>query len=156
MTPTPPILRPEILRPEILRTEDEAAIKAVLDGLTVFNDAATGAPQDGGPLSAILRDGEGGPVLGGALGHVYGAWLHVRLFHIPEPLRRHGWGRKLLTMLEDEARRLGAVGAHLDTFSFQARGFYERLGYRLHGTLEGNPPGHARYFLSKRFTSGTP
>lgn len=145
MTPTP----------EILRTEDKDARKAVLDGLTVFNDAATGAKQDGGPLSAVLRDGEGGPILGGLIGHVYGSWLQLHLFHIPEPLRRQGWGRKLVAMLEEEARSLGAVGAHVDTFSFQARGFYERLGYTVYGTLEGNPPGHRRYVLSKTFAPRT-
>ncbi len=39
--------------------------------------------------------------------------------------------------------------AHLDTFSFQARGFYEALGYEVFGRLEEYPPGHERYFLRK-------
>ena len=138
--------------PDDLREESAEGRRAVLDGLTVFNDAVTGARQDGGPLSAVLRDGPGGPILGGLIGYVYGSWLQRQLFHLPEPLRRQGWGRRLGAMLEDEARTLGAVGAHVDTFSFQARGFYERLGFTVYGTIEGLPPGHRRYVLFKRFT----
>ncbi|MDB5536981.1 MAG: Acetyltransferase family protein, partial [Devosia sp.] len=41
------------------------------------------------------------------------------------------------------------VGIWLDTFSFQARPFYEKLGYSVFGTIPDYPPGGARYFLSK-------
>ena len=51
---------------------------------------------------------------------------------------------------EDEARDRGCVGAHLDTYSFQARGFYEKQGHSVFGALPDCPPGHARFFLSKR------
>jgi ribosomal protein S18 acetylase RimI-like enzyme len=39
----------------------------------------------------------------------------------------------------------------LDTFSFQARGFYEKLGYTVFGEIENHPPGHSRFFLRKIF-----
>jgi hypothetical protein len=39
----------------------------------------------------------------------------------------------------------------LDTFSFQARGFYEKLGYRAVGVLDNHPAGHQHYFMTKRF-----
>ena len=45
-----------------------------------------------------------------------------------------------------------AVCAWLDTFEFQARGFYERLGYTCFGRLEDYPPGFARYFMKKTMT----
>ncbi|MDP3936617.1 MAG: hypothetical protein Q8R92_00595 [Deltaproteobacteria bacterium] len=44
--------------------------------------------------------------------------------------------------------------AHLDTFSYQARPFYERHGYTLFATLDDYPPGHKRYFLRKALGSG--
>lgn len=137
--------------PTLLRAEDAAAHKVILDGLAVFNDAASGAAQEGGPLSAVLRDGADGPVLGGVIGHVYGSWLHLDLFHLPEPLRGAGHGTRLVGMLEDAARAMGAVGAYVETFSFQARGFYERLGYVPYAEIEGFPPGHLRHALLKRF-----
>jgi hypothetical protein len=56
-------------------------------------------------------------------------------------------------MAEDEARALGCVGVWLDTFSFQARGFYERHGYEVFGTLDEFPAPHQRFFLRKRFAA---
>ncbi|MGC6728099.1 hypothetical protein ACP0GO_26835, partial [Escherichia coli] len=38
----------------------------------------------------------------------------------------------------------------LDTYSFQARGFYEKLGYTVFGTIDDFPPGHQRFFGRKR------
>lgn len=54
-----------------------------------------------------------------------------------------------MRLAEEEAVRRGCLGAWLDTFSFQARGFYERLGYSVFGVIEGYPPGHSRFFLKK-------
>jgi hypothetical protein len=45
--------------------------------------------------------------------------------------------------------RRGCHGVWLDTFTFQARGFYERLGYSVFGAIEDYPPGHSRHFLKK-------
>lgn len=51
---------------------------------------------------------------------------------------------------EDEGRLRGCIGVYLDTFDFQARPFYEKLGFTVFGTLEDYPPGHRRFFLKKR------
>ncbi len=53
-------------------------------------------------------------------------------------------------MAEQEARDRGYAGVFLDTFTFQARPFYERLGYSVFATIEDYPPGHSRFMLSKR------
>ena len=50
---------------------------------------------------------------------------------------------------EAYARSRGAVGATVETHSFQARPFYERLGYEVFGTLDGYAPGHIKFFLRK-------
>jgi hypothetical protein len=45
-----------------------------------------------------------------------------------------------------------AAGCHhawLDTFSFQARPFYEKQGYRVFGVLPDYPTGQTRYFLTR-------
>ena len=69
---------------------------------------------------------------------------------IKEELRGQGFGHRLLTLAEDEARHRGAKKAHLDTFSFQAPDFYKQHGYEVFGELQDFPPGHQRYFLSKQ------
>ena len=60
-----------------------------------------------------------------------------------------GLGSSLLATAEHEARLRGCRGAWLDTFEFQARGFYERAGYVVFGEIPDYPPGSARYFLKK-------
>lgn len=37
----------------------------------------------------------------------------------------------------------------LDTYAFQARAFYERLGFAVFGQIEGPPPMFPRYFMQK-------
>jgi len=45
---------------------------------------------------------------------------------------------------------MGCRISHLDTFDFQAKGFYEKLGYTVFGVLEDCPEGHNRYYMSKK------
>jgi len=44
----------------------------------------------------------------------------------------------------------------LETYSFQARSFYERLGYEVFGTLDGCPRGHDKFFLRKALAGFPP
>ena len=39
--------------------------------------------------------------------------------------------------------------SYLDTFSFQARPMYEKLGYSVFGTLEDHPQGHTQWYMKK-------
>jgi len=43
----------------------------------------------------------------------------------------------------------GAQHSFLTTFAFQARGFYEKHGYTVAGTLEDYPPGSAYFWMRK-------
>jgi GNAT superfamily N-acetyltransferase len=89
-------------------------------------------------------------IAGGVLGEIYWGWFHVDLLWVKDELRGHGYGHRLLARAEDEARQHGAKNAYLDTFSFQAPGFYERQGYRVFGELRDFPPGHQRFFMAKQ------
>ncbi len=73
----------------------------------------------------FLRD-PAGAIQGGLTGNMLGGWLHVRHLSITERLRYQGYGLILLRAAEEEAMAAGCRGAFLDTFSFQARPFYER------------------------------
>lgn len=55
---------------------------------------------------------------------------------------------------EAEARRRGLSGIWLDTWTFQAPGFYQRLGFTECGRIRDDPPGHDRIFYVKRFADG--
>jgi hypothetical protein len=58
-----------------------------------------------------------------------------------------------MTETEVEARRRGCHSAYLDTFDYQARPFYEKLGYVVFGTLEDYPKGHQRFYMMKKLPS---
>ena len=89
-------------------------------------------------------------VVGGVLGETYWDWLYIDLLWVKDELRGRGYGRRLLTLAENEARQRGAKNAYLDTFSFQAPEFYEQLGYEVFGELQDYPAGHQRYFFTKK------
>ena len=58
----------------------------------------------------------------------------------------------LMQEAERRARRRGSLLIHLNTYSFQAPGFYEKLGFRRFGGMEGSPAGASRHFYAKRLT----
>jgi GNAT superfamily N-acetyltransferase len=121
--------------------------RALEDGLTRHALPVTRVPGFE-PLAVLARDRQGA-LVGGAIGTINWNWLHVSLLWVSEDCRRAGLGRRLLTEMEGVAARRGCTRAHLDTFSYQARPFYERLGYRLFGVLDDYPTGHQRFFLEK-------
>jgi ribosomal protein S18 acetylase RimI-like enzyme len=89
-------------------------------------------------------------IVGGVLGETYWGWLYVDLLWVKDEPRGRGHGHRLVTAIEQEARQRGEKNTYLDTFSFQALGFYEQQGYQIFGELEDYPPGHQRYFLRKQ------
>jgi GNAT superfamily N-acetyltransferase len=99
-------------------------------------------------IAVFLRD-EAGTVIGGIWGYINWNWLSVGLVWLSEELRGQGYGKQLMIKLEEVAKARGCQYAHLDTFSYQARPFYETLGYELFATLGDYPPGHQRFFLKK-------
>lgn len=133
---------------EVVAAPGDTERDAILAPLVAFNDAAVG-PTERHPVAIVIRDGEGA-IVGGLWGMVSYRWLFVQYLVVPASMRGQGRGRELMLAAEAEARRLDCVGLWLDTFSFQARGFYEKLGYRCFGQIDDYPPGEARFFLSKR------
>jgi GNAT superfamily N-acetyltransferase len=103
--------------------------KAILGSLIDFNNVRASQPENYRPLVIVLSNPDTGGVLGGLWGETNFAYLHVDLLFVPEALRGTGLGRQILLQAEQEAIARARRGAWLDTHSFQARGFYERLGY---------------------------
>ncbi len=100
------------------------------------------------PLVLTLQN-EVGTLFGGLSGQLSYGWLFVDLLWVHQEVRAQGHGRGLMLAAEQEARSRGCRHAWLDTFSFQAREFYQKLGYVVFGELDDFPPGHRRYFLRK-------
>jgi len=134
---------------EIIETESREALSAIGDALGAFNAAQAGETSHL-PLSIVIRHPETNAIIGGLTGSSSHDWLFIKLFFIPESLRGQNLGTKLIAQAETIARARNLTGIWLDTFEFQARGFYEKLGFTLFGTLPDHPRGYNRYFLQKR------
>lgn len=74
--------------------------------------------------------------------------LYVEVIFIDDAYRNQALGSYLLGKVEDEAKKLGAKIAHLDTFDFQASRFYPKYGYEVFGVLDC-PQGYKRYYFKK-------
>jgi ribosomal protein S18 acetylase RimI-like enzyme len=118
-------------------------------GLHRFNLDATGLTQHH-EVTLFVRDAAGA-IKGGLLGYVWGEWLHITDIWIADECRRLGLGSRLLERAEREAAELGARGAFLSTFDFQAPEFYRGRGYEIYAALTAYPPGHTDYHLRKVF-----
>lgn len=126
---------------------DEELRQIIVDKLVTFNTSVAG-PAGNKVLAISLKDGRQNCV-GGLYGRTHYGWLFIELIYVPQSMRGHGLGKKLLEMAEKEAIRRGCCGIWLDTFEFQARQFYEKCGFQVFGKLPNYPSGNFRYFLNK-------
>ena len=125
----------------------EGLRKVVVDHLDTYNVAVTGF-HEYSPVNLFLRDA-GDEVVGGLLAGIWGGVLVVRILWVSEALRGRGFGRRLMETAERRAVERGCRHVFLDTFDFQAPGFYEKLGYQTYAKADDWPVGHAHHFLRK-------
>ena len=137
--------------PKIIVDEqpDAASRTEIARALGAYNQANVDCPPPF-PVAVLLRDPVTDAVTGGLWGIVSADWLFVELLFVPEELRGSGLGSKLIAEAEAIAKRKSCIGVRLDTFTFQAPGFYEKQGYTSFGALEDHPRGHRRIYYFKR------
>ena len=133
---------------EVVDQADPAVLGRLRDALHAFNIATTGIDDDA-ELFAVLRDDEGEPY-GGVYGWTWGATCWIDLLWVRVDRRAEGAGTALMRAAEAEARRRHCTQIALTTHSFQAPGFYQRLGFETVGELADYPVGHASLLMRKR------
>jgi GNAT superfamily N-acetyltransferase len=122
------------------------ARRAIVKGLRDYN-VATAGKFDHRPLTVTVR--ERGKIVGGLAGETFWGWMFVSLLWVSDAHRGHGYGSALMDTAEKEARGRGVRNVYLDTFSFQAPGFYKKLGYREFARLDEFPAGQRRIWMTK-------
>jgi GNAT superfamily N-acetyltransferase len=120
---------------------------SILGPLLAYNEGKVGEPNLV-PFAILLRDPGTDTTIGGLWAQSAYGWFFVDLLFVPEAMRRSGIGSQLMRRAEAAAVQRRCVGVFLDSFSFQARGFYEKLEYEIFGTLD-YPRGVTRYFFRK-------
>ncbi len=101
-------------------------------------------------LGFVVKDSKAG-VVGGVYGKLLlGNCLSIDLLWMDEEFRLRGLARQLMQILEDAAKELNSHLSIVDTFDFQALGFYLKCGYAVFGVLDDCPcAGNKRYYLKK-------
>jgi GNAT superfamily N-acetyltransferase len=126
---------------------DQAAAKILTDNLIAFNRERANRPEPQ-KFMVLLRD-ETRRVCGGISAALHYDVLYIDDLWIEEDARGQDYGTKLMQLAEQEGRKRGARLVWLDTYSWQARPFYEKLGYKVFGELPYWNGAHARYFMRK-------
>ena len=126
---------------------------AIVDrGLGDFNDAA--APlHEVRRLSCFARS-SAGEVVGGAVGRRWGACAELQQLWVAESHRGHGLGSRLVRAFEQLAAGHGVRHCYLETLSFQAPAFYEKLGYRRAHALDVYPHGVVKFLMRRELDAG--
>jgi GNAT superfamily N-acetyltransferase len=122
-------------------------LNGLMTGMRAFNAAAVPGVTPH-KITAAVR-GDDGALRGGVVGRLAGDSVYMEVVWNDETVRGTGLGSQMMRLVEDEARRLGATEAWLYTMSFQARPFYEKLGYRQFAELPWLHGRHARHFMRK-------
>ena len=98
----------------------------------------------------MVKD-DNGIVFGGITGTIFWHHLHIDFLWVDEKLRGKGYGQDLVRQMEEAAKENQCRLIQLDSFSFQAPHFYQKLGYTVAGVVESHPtPEHQQYYLVKR------
>jgi GNAT superfamily N-acetyltransferase len=137
------------MKVEVVGSVAVADLDLIAQGLNQYAAESGIESRNGEPLGVLLRDDDG-QLQGGLVAITLWRWLHIKELWVAECWRGQDLGTQLMSAAEYEARRRGCHHALLDTFDFQARPFYEKLGYAVFGELSDFPRGHCRYFMSKQ------
>lgn len=123
--------------------------RTILDEALASHTKSLFDTTEAGGLTFMAKNGS--DVVGGVTGY-WGSfgWLYIDQLWVSSETRGRGLGSRLLTLIENEAVKLGCLNAYLNTMSFQAPEFYRRHGYVVFGELEDFPVGHTRLFMRKR------
>jgi GNAT superfamily N-acetyltransferase len=100
---------------------------------------------------ALVCYSDDGELIGALDGYVFFDWLTVSRLWVAADARGQGKGTELMLAAEAFAKERECVGSTLSTYDFQARPFYEKLGYEVFGVLADNPRGRERFFMCKTF-----
>jgi GNAT superfamily N-acetyltransferase len=139
------------LGPDIKVTDvlDPADVAVITDGLRAYDLNQMGY-HDFRPLAVLVRDPQTGKVIGGLHGRSEFGLVYVAWFFLPEDWRGARIGSRVLAMAEEEGRRRGCTRIALTTLSIEAPGFYQKQGYNVAATIDCEPPGLTRYYMTKK------
>jgi ribosomal protein S18 acetylase RimI-like enzyme len=122
----------------------------ISQGLMKFNQTVIGHLATDAEINfSVFARTDDGTVGGGLRATCFWNMLHVEVIWLGEDARGQGIGTSLMQAAEEFAVEQGYELALLESSSWQAKLFYEKLGYELLATVPEYPRGYATHFLPK-------
>ena len=118
---------------------------AIENGIDSFSNDVVGETRT--PCFVTLYDGDF--LVGGLRAESLGQWFYIKHLWVAEQYRGHGFGFRLMARAEDEAAKRGCRVLWVDTLSYQAPEFYEKLGFAAQATIPEYRGVHSRIFFKK-------
>jgi N-acetylglutamate synthase-like GNAT family acetyltransferase len=134
---------------EIKRGDAYAIERYLADRIAEHNARIIGC-NDAESYAITQKNAAGAEIIAGIAGFTWCGCCFVSQLWVSETLRGSGAGRDLINAVEAHARSKGCSIVILSTHSFQAPGFYERMGFEKGAVVPDYPVGYSDIFYSKR------
>ncbi|ANQ51697.1 GNAT family N-acetyltransferase [Flammeovirga sp. MY04] len=136
---------------EITTQPNEQDAKTISQGIINFNNDKV---PDLEPIEKEVKffvfvRNDDQEVIGGIRAICFWNTLHIELLWLSEECRGKGVGKELIDSAEKFAVEHGCGKAFVETTSWQAKPFYEKMGYHHIATINDRPKGHASHYLTK-------
>ena len=138
---------------EVSLNPEKDDLRIIHQGIKQYNKKEVlNLPIDADDLEfAVFARDDANKIIGGIRATASWNWLHIELLWVEIRFRQRGIGKKLVQKAEAFAIEHGFQYVRVETTSFQAKPFYEKLGYQVFGVLENSPSeGYTDYFMKKR------
>ncbi|MCH4888025.1 GNAT family N-acetyltransferase [Acidaminobacter sp. JC074] len=103
--------------------------------------------QEGYVKHILITEKEDKKLIGGLSARMYWQMIYLDEFFVRPSNRHAGIGSKMLKKLIEIAKEAQVDFICLETFSFQARDFYEKFGFYVIGEIKDYPPGESMYTM---------
>jgi ribosomal protein S18 acetylase RimI-like enzyme len=132
---------------ENLSVEEEGILlNGLMEEAAAAKNMAKTLPK---PFAFLIRDTTG-QVVGGAKGITYYGSLYLDTLWISRELRYKGFGTQIMQEVEKLARSRNCAFMTVTTMDWEARGFYQKLGYVVEYERGGYENNSTMYVMCKQ------
>jgi len=136
---------------EVSTSPDKSDLTIISQGIQSFNKQhiSDNIVFEQDTKFAVFAKDEHGNVQGGIRATAFWNYCIIELLWLSAHVRGLGIGSKLMAKAEEFAIEKGFKYMRTETLSFQAKPFYQGLGYKVYGELPNHPEGCTTYCLFK-------
>jgi ribosomal protein S18 acetylase RimI-like enzyme len=125
----------------------EGLKKRIYDGFSRHAVAMTGQDEKFDPVAFVAHDKE--CFAGAIVAELFWGALHIKYIYVEKEYRGKGIGSQLMKCALKYGRDQKCPFAFVETMSFQALDFYQKMGFKLELTRSGYIHGTSFHYLQK-------